>query len=194
MGTKNNTKQYILATIPCAFIFCNFVNADERIKEFGEEQLVEKILLSDPKNIYLNKKSDELIVIPKTYELTLEPEDVKIKLESLSLGKRLTPDKNIISKENSTKLNQYGLIRFNNIDQEFLIDGTIIINFKNFPDLNNFAYENNIIFKSSFKSIGSASFKVKQLTDLEALLNDLKNDSNINRVSIDYKDHRISKE
>lgn len=194
MGTKNNTKQYILATISCAFIFCNFVYADERIKEFREEQLVEKILLSDPKNIYSNKKSDELIVIPKTYELTLEPEDVKRKLDLLALSNSLSLDKNIISRENSTKLNQYGLIRFNNIDQEFLIDGTIIINFKNFPDLNNFASENSIVFRSSFKSIGSASFKVKQLTDLEALLNDLKNNSNINRVSIDYKDHRVSKE
>ena len=98
------------------------------------------------------------------------------------------------TKETLEKLKEYGLIKFNNTDQLFLIDGTVIINFKNFPDLNNFASEKNIVLKSSFESIGSASFKVKKLTDLEALLNDLSNNSNVNRVTIDFKDHRLTPE
>ena len=194
MDISNNTKQYILLPILYTFLFFNYANADERIKEFDEEKLEEQILFADPKNIYSDNKSDELIATSSNYELILEPTEVKRNIDSIALSIRLSTNIGILSKETPEKLNEYGLIKFNNNDQLFLIDGTVIINFKDFPDLNIFASENNIILKSSFESIGSASFKVKKLTDLEMLLTDLKNNSNINRATIDYRDHRLSPE
>lgn len=194
MDISNNTKQYILLPILYIFLFFNYVKADERIKEFEDKKLEEQILFSNPKNIYSNNKSDELITASRNYELILDPTEVKRNIDSISLSNRSSTNIAILSKETPEKLKEYGLIKFNNTDQLFLIDGTVIINFKNFPDLNNFASEKNIVLKSSFESIGSASFKVKKLTDLEALLNDLSNNSNVNRVTIDFKDHRLTPE
>ena len=194
MDTSNNINQYILLPIIGIFLFFNYANANERIKEFDDETLEEQILFSDSKNIYSNNKSDELITASRNYELIIDPTEVKRNIDSISLSNRSSTNIAILSKETSEKLKEYGLIKFNNADQLFLIDGTVIINFKNFPDLNNFASEKNIVLKSSFESIGSASFKVKKLTDLEALLNDLSNNSNVNRVTIDFKDHRLTPE
>ena len=168
MDISNNTKQYILLPILYTFLFFNYANADERIKEFDEEKLEEQILFADPKNIYSDNKSDELIATSSNYDLILEPEEIKKIIDFPSLKESLLINNNkLLSKESLKDLNEYGFIKFNNIDQLFLIDGTIIINFKNFPDLNNFASENDIVFKSSFPSINSASFKIKKITDLE---------------------------
>lgn len=191
MDTSNNINQYIVLPIIGLFLFFNNANANERVKEFDDGTLEEKILFSDSKNIYSNNKSDELISASRNYELILDSTEVKSNIDSISLSNRSSTNIVILSKETPEKLKEYGLIKFNNTDQLFLIDGTVIINFKNFPDLNNFASEKNIVLKSSFESIGSASFKVKKLTDLEALLNDLSNNSNVNRVTIDFKDHRL---
>jgi hypothetical protein len=195
MDISNNTKQYILLPILYTFLFFNYANADERIKEFDEEKLEEQILFADPKNIYSDNKSDELIATSSNYDLILEPEEIKKIIDFPSLKESLLINNNkLLSKESLKDLNEYGFIKFNNIDQLFLIDGTIIINFKNFPDLNNFASENDIVFKSSFPSINSASFKIKKITDLEDVVINLKNNSNINSVTIDYRDHRLGKE
>jgi len=75
--------------------------------------------------------------------------------------------------------------------RKLLFNGSIIIKFQSFPDLENFAIQHGIEFKTSLSDINMAVFKINNVLDSELTIDNLKEDANIIAIQLDTKDPSI---
>jgi hypothetical protein len=193
MGTNKKNYQFIFMLF--AFQIFTPISAEGQDDTLINNMLPDGILASKPQDIYSDTTREELGRKLPSFDLILGSKEKEEIINQFNYKEdSFFGENSLYSKELSEGINEFAFIRFEDINQPFLIDGTIIINFKNFPNENVFASKYNLVFKSSFISINSASFKVKKLSDLENIIINLQDDTNINRLTIDYKDHRLAQE
>ena len=65
-----------------------------------------------------------------------------------------------------------------------LFNGSILIQFNDFQNLQNFADQNDLIFVNAFSNISVGVFKVPNVLDLEIIINNLQKDSNITAIDL----------
>ena len=90
----------------------------------------------------------------------------------------------------SLKNNEYVQVKGSD-NRTKLFNGSIIIQFILLPDLNYFAFSNGILFVSDLSDINRGVFKIDNLYQVEAKINQLKLDYNVLSIELDTIDPTI---
>ena len=69
-------------------------------------------------------------------------------------------------------------------NNEYLSDSSFLVQFKILPDFNSFAFDNNLYFLANLSDINIGIFKPQDISNLEIILNTLKQDNNIQSLSL----------
>jgi len=69
-------------------------------------------------------------------------------------------------------------------NNEYLFDGSFLIQFKKIPDLNSYASENDLVFLSDLSDINVGIFKNQNIFSLQETLTKLKEDDNIEALQL----------
>lgn len=75
--------------------------------------------------------------------------------------------------------------------RKLLFNGSIIIKFQSIPDLENFAIQHGIEFKTSLSDINMAVFKINNVLESKLIIDNIKMDTNIIAIQLDTKDLSI---
>ncbi|MEL1226243.1 MAG: hypothetical protein VW963_05810 [Candidatus Neomarinimicrobiota bacterium] len=90
---------------------------------------------------------------------------------------------------NNLVLNNGEYIRIKNVDKRTLLfDGAIRIQFKNIPNLESFINLHELQIIEDLSDIKIVVFKVKNILELESIINEIKNDENINSIELNTLD------
>ena len=111
--------------------------------------------------------------------------------------KKVDSKNNILKTENIllATLNRGEFIQIKGLDSRTLLfDGSLIIQFKTFPDLNNFANTNNIELITNLSDINSGIFKISNIQELELTINKIKLDQNIYSINLSTIDPSIQQQ
>jgi hypothetical protein len=69
-------------------------------------------------------------------------------------------------------------------NNEYLSDSSFLVQFKILPDFNSFAFDNNLYFLANLSDINIGIFKPQDISNIEIILNKLKQDNNIQSLSL----------
>lgn len=69
-------------------------------------------------------------------------------------------------------------------NNEYLSDSSFLVQFKILPDFNSFAFNNNLYFLENLSDINIGIFKPQDISNIEIILNKLKQDNNIQSLSL----------
>lgn len=95
------------------------------------------------------------------------------------------------SSDNFLTLDKGEFIQVQGVDSiNRLFDGSIIVKFESIPDLSTFAISKEIELISDLSNINRAVFKINNLYDLEAKIDELKSDKNIVEIELNLLDPR----
>ena len=95
------------------------------------------------------------------------------------------------SSDNFLTLDKGEFIQIQGVDSIYrLFDGSIIVKFESIPNLSTFAISKEIELISDLSNINRAVFKVNNLYDLEAKIDELKSDKNIVEIELNLLDPR----
>tara|TARA_B100001093_G_C26740185_1_gene976279 strand:- start:54 stop:581 length:528 start_codon:yes stop_codon:yes gene_type:complete len=86
-------------------------------------------------------------------------------------------------------------IQIKGIDNRILLfDGSFLIKFNTFPNLQNFAISNELEFVSNLSDINVGVFKVKNISELQLKIDSIKDDNNIISIQLNTIDPALQPE
>ena len=86
-------------------------------------------------------------------------------------------------------------IQIKGIDNRILLfDGSFLIKFNTFPNLQNFAISNELEFVSNLSDISVGVFKVKNISELQLKIDSIKDDDNIISIQLNTIDPNLQPE
>lgn len=104
------------------------------------------------------------------------------------LNKKLT-NQNV---DNELTLQPGEYIQIKGIDNRILLfDGSFLIKFNTFPNLQNFAISNELEFVSNLSDISVGVFKVKNISELQFKIDSIKDDDNIISIQLNTIDPNL---
>ena len=107
------------------------------------------------------------------------------------LNKKLT-NQNV---NNELILQPGEFIQIKGIDNRILLfDGSFLIKFNTFPNLQNFAISNELEFVSNLSDISVGVFKVKNISELQLKIDSIKDDDNIISIQLNTIDPNLQPE
>ena len=86
-------------------------------------------------------------------------------------------------------------IQIKGIDNRILLfDGSFLIKFNTFPNLQNFAISNELEFVSNLSDISVGVFKVKNISELQLKIDSIKDDDNVISIQLNTIDPNLQPE
>ena len=173
----------------------NCINADDKTVYLSEA--IENKMAQSPITIY-GRSEDIMLPIKVINKKPLE--GVKFDLSRIlnksnkvigMLDSNLEQDPRFDKKTDLIlKPGEYIQIRGND-SRLLLFNGSFIVHFEVLPDLEDYAFANQLEYVTSLSDINMGVFKVSNLIDLESKLNLLKDDNNIISIDLDTIDPSI---
>ena len=152
----------------------------------------------------LNLNADELLAPPLTVNLKVQPiESIEnsinpLKGVSINLDKRVNKFNKELANRNSNNeliLKPGEYIRIKGIDNRLLLfDGSLLIKFDTFPDLQNFALSNELELVSNLSDISVGVFKVKNISELQSKVDFIKENDNVLSITLNTIDPSLKPE
>lgn len=152
----------------------------------------------------LNLNADELLAKPLTVNSkvksieSIENSISPLKGVSINLDKKVNKfNKELANKNlNNELILQPGeYIRIKGIDNRLLLfDGSLLIKFDTFPDLQNFALSNELELVSNLSDISVGVFKVKNISALQSKVDFIKENDNVLSITLNTIDPSLKPE
>jgi hypothetical protein len=141
--------------------------------------------------------SIKLITIDSKFETIGDSKD-PLKGISFNLNKRVNKsNKELISLNlaNELILQPGEYIQIKGIDNRLLLfDGSFLVKFNIFPNLQDFATSNELEFVSNLSDMNVGVFKVKNISELQLKINSLKDNENISSMTLNTIDPSLKAE
>ena len=152
----------------------------------------------------LNLNADEILAKPLTVYSKVQPiESIENSINPLkgvtfNFDKRVNKFNKDLKNQNLTNeltLQPGEYIRIKGIDNRLLLfDGSLLIKFDTFPDLQNFALSNELELVSNLSDISVGVFKVKNISELQSKVDFIKEDDNVLSITLNTIDPSLKPE
>ena len=152
----------------------------------------------------LSLNADELLAKPLIVNSKAQPiESIEdfidpLKGVSFNLDKRVNKLNKKLTNQNVNNeliLQPGQYIQIKGIDNRILLfDGSFLIKFNTFPNLQNFAISNELEFVSNLSDISVGVFKVKNISELQLKIDSIKDDDNIISIQLNTIDPNLQPE
>ena len=141
--------------------------------------------------------SIKLITIDSKFETIGDSKD-PLKGVSFNLNKRVNKSNKELTSQNLTNeliLQPGEYIQIKSIDNRLLLfDGSFLVKFNVFPNLQDFAIRNELEFVSNLSDINAGVFKVKNISELQLKISALKDNQNITSMILNTIDPSVKAE